>query len=200
MRANDARCVNRRVRNGASCSGVSEPDRPDRPQRDGRPTAPDGVLASARMSVSHALSLMLWVSTAVAVQAPAPRSSATAEEAELTRLEQAWNTAHLRGDAAALEKMSSDDLTVTVPGMPVFGKAEAFGVLRSGRMTFSRYETSETRMRVYGDSAIISGRLRRTRAIGGRTVDDDWRFTKVYVRRAGVWQVVAWHGSESDRP
>ena len=27
------------------------------------------------------------------------------------------------------------------------------------------------------------------------TRQEDWRFTKVYVRRAGKWQVVAWQGS-----
>ena len=29
------------------------------------------------------------------------------------------------------------------------------------------------------------------------THDEDWRFTKVYVRRQGKWRVVSWQASES---
>jgi hypothetical protein len=33
--------------------------------------------------------------------------------------------------------------------------------------------------------------------IADRTVDDDWRFTKVYLRRAGGWQGVSFHASNT---
>jgi hypothetical protein len=58
--------------------------------------------------------------------------------------------------------------------------------------------TSETKLRTYDDTAIVTGRLRRTRAIAGATADDDWRFTKVYVRRDGRWQVVSFHASNTN--
>jgi Domain of unknown function (DUF4440) len=83
--------------------------------------------------------------------------------------------------------------------MKVFTKADAVGVWRSGRMKFDRYDTSDVRVRVYGDAAVVTGRVERARNLSGRVVDDDWRFTKVYVRRDGQWQVVAFHASESAR-
>lgn len=64
-------------------------------------------------------------------------------------------------------------------------------------MRFERYETSDLRIRVYGDAAVVTGRLQRRRSTGGTVVDDDWRFTKVYVRREGQWRVVAFHASEA---
>ena len=45
----------------------------------------------------------------------------------------------------------------------------------------------------------MTGRLQRTRGMGGHAINDDWRFIKVYVRRKGQWQVVAWQASESAR-
>ena len=36
---------------------------------------------------------------------------------------------------------------------------------------------------------------RRTRTVDGRTVDDDWQFTKIYVRPQGKWVVAAFHAS-----
>ena len=115
--------------------------------------------------------------------------------AELTRLERVWNDAHLQGDADALASLWADTLTVTVPGMPIMRKEDAVGVVRSGRMKFDRYATSAVEVRVFGASAIVTGRLQRTRTIEGRTVDDDWAFTKSYVRTQGKWLVVAFHAS-----
>jgi len=121
---------------------------------------------------------------------------AAADVAELTRLERIWNDAHVHGDAEALDALWDDDLVVSVPRMQVLTRADALAVARSGRMRFDRYETSDLRVRVYGESAVVTGRLQRTRRRDDRVVEDDWRFTKVYVRRGARWKVVAFHASE----
>ena len=64
-------------------------------------------------------------------------------------------------------------------------------------MKFDKYDTSETTFRILDDTAIVTGRLKRTRVINGATTDDDWRFTKVYVRRAHRWQVISFHASNT---
>jgi ketosteroid isomerase-like protein len=124
----------------------------------------------------------------------------TSEVKELMRLELLWNEAHEKGDASVLEKLWADDLEVTVPRMPVMSKSDVLGFARSGRMKFQRYQTSDLKVRVYGDAAVVSGRLQRTRTLSDKTVNDDWRFTKLYIRREGRWQVVAFHASEAAQP
>ena len=141
--------------------------------------------------------LPVWLVAVALLQVPVGNAPADADVATLTSLETDWNAAHVRGDAAALERMFGDDVVVLVPGMRVMTKADAVGMFTSGRMKFDRYETSETRFRVYDATAIVTGRLRRTRVVAGATVDDDWRFTKVYLRRAGRWQVVSFHASNT---
>ncbi len=79
--------------------------------------------------------------------------------------------------------------------MQVLTKAGAIRILGSGKVRFKRYETSDIRIRVYDNAAVVTGRLQRTREAQGREMNDDWRFTKVYIRRNGRWQVVAWHAS-----
>ena len=74
-------------------------------------------------------------------------------------------------------------------------KEESVGVLKSGRMTFDRYQTSDIKVRIYDSAAIVTGRLQRTRNVNGRTMEDDWQFTKTYVRRQGKWLVAAFHAS-----
>jgi len=105
--------------------------------------------------------------------------------------------AHLRGDADALDRLWADDLRVFVPRMTPMSKADALAFFRSGRMKFLRYETSEVGARVYKDTAVVTGRLRRSRERAGQMVEDDWRFTKVYVRTGDAWRVVAYHASET---
>lgn len=123
-----------------------------------------------------------------------------ADRAELSRLEEAWNQAHLHGDAEALNRLWADDLEVAVPEMPVFKKAELVEFVRSGRMKFQRYETSDINIRIYDSSAVVTGRLQRTRVMGTREVADDWRFTKIYVRDGERWRVVSFHASQAAKP
>jgi ketosteroid isomerase-like protein len=103
----------------------------------------------------------------------------------------------VRGDAAALAHLFADDVVIVVPGMRVMTKADAVGMFTSRQMKFDRYETSETKFRDSETTAIVTGRLQRTRVIGGATVDDDWRFTKVYPRHGNGWQVVSFHASNT---
>jgi len=137
--------------------------------------------------------LVLGLATSAgAAPLPVPQS---ADSAELLRLESVWNNAHLRGDTVALSNLWAEDLVVTVPEMPVMTKADLLQFWRSGRSIITKYETSELRVRVYGDAAVVTGRLRRERNFNGRLLPDDWRFTKVYVRRGNRWQVVAYQAS-----
>ncbi len=127
--------------------------------------------------------------------APARESREAKDLKELARLEMAWNEAQLHGNADALDRLCDDDLIVTVPDMPLMDKSETLAFMRSGRLRYQRYQTSDLRMRVYKNSAVVTGQLERVTQPASKTFEDDWRFTKVYVRRDGRWLIVAWHGS-----
>jgi ketosteroid isomerase-like protein len=143
------------------------------------------------------LTLYLTISAATIslAQAPARRQRESVDVAELRRLEKVWNGAQLSADADALDRLWADDLVVTVPNMPLMDKSESLQFVRSGTLKFQTYKTSDLRIRIYRDAAVVTGQLERTRSGNRGEFEDDWRFTKVYVRRAGRWQVVAWHGS-----
>jgi hypothetical protein len=139
--------------------------------------------------------LAISILATMGFQHPADKTGESVDIAELTRLESVWNTAYIRSDADVLAALLADDLIVTMTDMVLMTKAQSVALLRSGRFKFPRYETSDLRIRVYKDAAVVTGRLQRTREINGQRTDDNWRFTKVYVRQAEKWQVVAWHAS-----
>ncbi len=138
--------------------------------------------------------LALLCSTA---QAQAPAAPTHRDLAHFTQLDSHWNDAHLRADADALDRLWADDFRVFVPRMTPMSKTDALAFFRSGRMKFLRYETSDVDVRVYSETAVVTGRLRRSRERAGQIVEDDWRFTKVYLRAGGAWRVVAYHASET---
>jgi len=145
------------------------------------------------MGLTAIAALLCAAARAQALGAPTPDQ----DLARFTQLESQWNDAHLQGDAEALDRLWADELRVVVPKMTPLSKPEALSFFRSGRMKFSRYETSELGVRVYGDTAVVTGRVRRSRERAGQVAEDDWRFTKVYVHKAGAWRVVAYHASET---
>ena len=128
------------------------------------------------------------------------QTSSDGDTGELQRLENVWNEAHEHGNADALDALWADGGKITVPKMPMMCKADAIKFARSGRMKFIRYQTSDLLLDFYGDAAVVTGRLQRTRLMNGQETSDDWRFTKTYVRQAGQWRVVAFHASEAAQP
>ena len=151
-----------------------------------------------RLSSSAVILIILAMLTATPFLCSQPSDNGNNQELE--RLEKVWNEAHEHGDAEALNALWADDMEIAVPKMPVMSKADALGFARSGRMKFLRYQTSDIHIRVYGDAAVVTGRLQRTRSMNGQEMADDWRFTKTYVRQAGQWRVVAFHASEAAQP
>jgi hypothetical protein len=147
------------------------------------------------MKLLLTLSLTLSAIVTGLAQSPAKRARESADGAELRKLEKVWNDAQLSGDADALDRLWAKDLVITVPNMPLMDKTESLQFVRSGKMRFRTYKTSDLRIRIYRDAAVVTGQLERTLSDNRGEFEDDWRFTKVYVRRAGRWQVVAWHGS-----
>ena len=148
-------------------------------------------------SLSRCVFVVLVLTVFAGTARNAAQSTHDVDARALERLEMAWNEAHERGDADTLETLWADDMEVAVPKMPVLTKADALKFARSGRMKFLSYRTSDIRVRVYDNAAVVTGRLQRTRSINGQEISDDWRFTKMYVREAQKWRVVAFHASEA---
>jgi ketosteroid isomerase-like protein len=124
---------------------------------------------------------------------------ASSDQDQILQLEEVWNESHLRGDSASLEKLWADDLTVVVPQMPMFSKADLLAMWKSMKITFTEFSTSDVRVRLYGDTAIVTGHLHRSRDFGGQKRAEDWLFTKAYSRVKGEWKVVAYHASDAPK-
>ena len=103
--------------------------------------------------------------------------------------------ATIAADLAALEAVTTADLTYTHSNAVVEGRAEFFAGLRSGKYRYKSVAFDERRVRVLGDAAVISGACRVLVAAEGRDLDVRLRFTEVYARQAGAWKMLLWQST-----
>ena len=110
---------------------------------------------------------------------------------EIRALETARNEAIVHGDAAALERMTSDDYTFITLRGELRTKAEIVKGFSTGAFKYGSREISDLNIRVYEDTAVVTGRSSQKGAENGKDYSGDYRFTRVYVKQNGRWQTVA---------
>ena len=116
--------------------------------------------------------------------------SSSPEGAELIALEELFARTVVAGDAGSLEKLVDDDWMIIGPEGNVISKAVFLDVVKSGALTHSTMELDETRVRVYGDTAIVTARAVTAGTYQGQPFTTRERSTDVFVRQHGQWKYV----------
>jgi ketosteroid isomerase-like protein len=112
-------------------------------------------------------------------------------KAEILKIEKERNQAIVDGDAAALERMTSDDYTFITLRGELRTKAEIVQGFKTGSFHYESRQISDLNVRVYGNSAVVTGRSIQKGSENGKDYSGDYRFTRVYVKQDGRWQTVA---------
>jgi ketosteroid isomerase-like protein len=110
---------------------------------------------------------------------------------EIKSLEEARNQAVLHGDVAALDRMTSDDYTFITLRGELRTKSDILKGFASGSFHYESRQISDLKVRVHGDTAIVTGRSVQKGMENGKDYSGDYRFTRVYVRENGRWLTVA---------
>ena len=96
-------------------------------------------------------------------------------------------------DLATLEAILADDLTYGHSNGVVDTKASYMETLRSGKTKYQTIERLPSVVRVYGNTAIITGTA--TVGLRGQAAPFTLRYTLAYVMRDGQWRMVAWQST-----
>ena len=144
-----------------------------------------------------ALALAIVVAGASALaQTPAARA-----EQEIRVLEKRWNESRVRADVAALDALLAAEWTVTHGDGTMDTKAQYLADLRSGdRKFFGDVKQDEFTVRVYGDTAVVAGVSDSKVEYKGKPGGGPLRFTRVYVKRDGRWQMVVSQATRRQQP
>lgn len=108
--------------------------------------------------------------------------------------------AQIHADAVALDRIYAPDFIGIGPSGRVRTKPQVLSDFTSGDLKFQSITTDEVRVRVYGNTAVETGRSTMDGQDKGKTVPRDNRFTRVWVKQQGRWRLVANHYSSLITP
>ena len=106
------------------------------------------------------------------------RTSGVSVEPELRKLEREWFEAMVPQDTATLGRILADDYISTNADGTVLNKEQALARIKAGGLPVKSYTTDEVKVRVYGETAVITGHS----VWNGQT---EIRHTEMWVTRRG---------------
>jgi uncharacterized protein (TIGR02246 family) len=114
---------------------------------------------------------------------------------DVVRLDREISVATWTGDTVWFQENLADDYVLITPDGEMRTKRDVIrGLVRPG-LKMEPYESTEVHVRVYGDAAIVTGRMQQTYSIGRTRYKNDLRYTDVYVKRKGRWYLASAHTS-----
>jgi uncharacterized protein (TIGR02246 family) len=139
-----------------------------------------------------AVSVLLSAVAASALRAAQPAGA----EAELRGLEEQLARAWVEKDRSFIEGLLAPDWSVTDGAGQVLTKDQVLTqTFAASERSIDTMTIDDVRVRLFGSTAVVTGRTRATGSYRGQTGSVVLRFTDVFVQRDGRWQIVASHGS-----
>jgi ketosteroid isomerase-like protein len=114
---------------------------------------------------------------------------------EIENLESQWRTALVQNDVATINRLLADDYLGINPNGTLETKADALAQQRSGTVKISSIAPDNVKIRVYGDTAVVTSQVDLEGRDGDRDISGRYHYTRVYSRRDGEWKVVSFEQS-----
>ena len=138
------------------------------------------------MRLSFCLALIA-VLVAPASWAQGPRTT----EQELIKLENDWKGAVVKRDKSALQQLYADDYLSTDSEGGLWNKAEDISIDTTGVFKLESFKFADMKVRVYGDVALVTGRISLAGTSNRQQLSSQFRFTDAFVKHDGRWQVAS---------
>lgn len=130
-----------------------------------------------------------------------PRAERHETRHEIEHLEEAWRSAVLKGNIAAMDALLADDYMAITPTGILQSKEQTLANLRSGTIHFNSIDLSDRKIRLYGTTALVTSRAEVTATGPDGDISGSFRYTRVYVKDSrGVWRIVSFEASRIKQP
>ena len=114
-------------------------------------------------------------------------------EEELLKTEKEFARAIVKNDPEDIRRFVADDWIIIDPNGEIVDRTRFFEVIRSNALTHEMMESENLRVRIYGDSAVVTAVTRSKGTFMGQDFSTQERATDVFVKRGGRWQCVLTH-------
>jgi ketosteroid isomerase-like protein len=116
--------------------------------------------------------------------------------AAIIALDQERMAAMCRQDLAALKRLLADDLVYTHSSARLDTKQSLMGGMEAGTTVYTGIEPYDVKAQDLGDTVVLTGAAKINVTSNGRPISFGVRFTDVYARRGGDWQMVTWQSTK----
>lgn len=143
-------------------------------------------------SLICAMLLTLVFSTLVVGQGTTKSKVAQAVgvEQQLKQMEDEWQKATRTKDATLLKGIIAEDWVATDDKGKALNREQYISQTNSNPDVVQSNENFDMRVRVYGNTAVVTGGLTEKGTRNGAAYIDTYRWTDVFVKRRGHWQAV----------
>jgi ketosteroid isomerase-like protein len=131
------------------------------------------------------IALTLTVVALAATRIPAEDSAAI-----VAALDTEYQAAVKRNDAAAMDRILADDFVLVTGRGDAFTKADLLRDARNMTSIYEHQEDTQQKVRVWGDTAVVTARLWLKGTREGQPFDRTLWFSDTYVRTRSGWRYV----------
>jgi ketosteroid isomerase-like protein len=111
--------------------------------------------------------------------------------AHLKQLSDNWDRAIVAKDEAAIAGNMAEDFRIIDRRGDIGGKKAFVADILDPKLTIDPYTVEDFEVRLYGDTALLSGRTQMTGKFDGQPFTSNYRYIDIYVRKGGVWKIVS---------
>jgi len=111
--------------------------------------------------------------------------------ATLTRLSDDWDKAIVAKNEKAIAGNMAEDFRIIDGYGNVDGKSAFVADILDPKLVIDPYTVEEFNVRLYGDTALLSGRTHMTGKHDGKPFESNYRYIDIYVRTKGTWKIVS---------
>jgi ketosteroid isomerase-like protein len=141
------------------------------------------------------ISRVFLILSAAALGLGLTADTSTDVKSEITKSEKAMEAAVKANDAGKFAEYLAPDWKLVGDGGDVMQKDEIIQAMKSGKLKFTSYRVGEMDVRVYGETAVVIGIDDSEGAWDGDSFSTHERFTDVFAKIDGKWQLVSTHSS-----
>jgi hypothetical protein len=116
-------------------------------------------------------------------------------EQNLMHIEQEVTDALIKGDTSVWERHLSDTYIFTGSDASVVDKTRMIADLKAGDLKYESSNFEDMKVQVYGNAAVVTYGTTDKGTYKGKDVSGKYRWTDVFVKRNGRWQLVAGQGT-----
>jgi ketosteroid isomerase-like protein len=114
---------------------------------------------------------------------------------EIVDMERQAREASIRRDAEFSQRTLAEDYVAITPLGQVTTKQDTISARKSGQLRYDTINVSDMVVRLYGDTAVVTARADVKGHQLGEDFSGPYRYTRIWVRRAGHWQAVSYQAT-----